>query len=58
MKADSKGRKRIALNADNSLYQKPNPSAITSLGNISFPGTIIAISFPMATTQTELLENK
>lgn len=58
MRADSKGRKRIALNADNDLNQKPNQSAITSMGKISFPGTIIAISFPMAATQTELLENK
>jgi hypothetical protein len=58
MKADSKGRKRLALNANNDLYHKPNPSAISSMGKISFPGTIIAISFPMTTTQTESTENK
>lgn len=58
MKPDSKGRKRLALNASNDLTQKPNPSAITNMGNIFFPGTIIAISFPMAATQTESLDNK
>lgn len=56
MKADEKGRKRIAFNANNDLAESPDPSAVGNIGGMTFPGTIIAISFPMKMDHTETLE--
>jgi hypothetical protein len=53
---DEQGRKRIAFNTNNSLYEKPDSNYVRSLGSVTFPGTIISIQFAIsddAVTTTE-----
>lgn len=49
----SESRKVIAFNKDNDLNQRPDKKYVTNLGDISFPGTIISIRFPLQDTQTQ-----
>jgi len=50
--------KVIAFNASNSLYLKPDPNYVRSLGSLTFPGTIISIRFPLGTRSTVALGEK
>lgn len=42
------GRNAIAFNKDNSLNQLPDGKVVKTMPGVSFPGTIISISFPLA----------
>ncbi|MDU0460204.1 MAG: hypothetical protein RW306_15870 [Geobacteraceae bacterium] len=54
MSPDKTGRKVIAFNSENLLDEKPDEEYVTNLGELFFPGTIIAIKFPMEISrQTE-----
>lgn len=53
MSEDKNGRKTIAFNDENLLTEKPDRKYIKNLGEISFPGTIISIMFPLQDTQTQ-----
>lgn len=52
---NSTGRKVIAFNQPNNLHIKPDPKYIKNLHDLSFPGTIISIRFPMKHENTESL---
>ena len=51
---DSNGRKIIAMNQQNKLLYAPDSNYLNELEDISFPGTIISIKFPLA-QDSELL---
>lgn len=55
MQENSTGRKVIAFNQANDLHQKPDSKYIKNLHNLSFPGTVISIRFPMKHENTESL---
>lgn len=44
--------RRIAFNDGNNLYYPPDKNYVKSLNNLSFPGTIISIKFPLNITTT------
>lgn len=41
------GRRQIAFNKDNDLFQRPDGGHVRSLDELHFPGTIISIRFPL-----------
>ena len=53
LQPDELGRNVLAFNSNNDLSQKPDERYIKNLGNMSFPGTIIGIRFPMIESQTK-----
>jgi len=55
MQKNSVGRKVIAFNQANDLHKKPDSKYVKNLHNLSFPGTIISIRFPMKHENTESL---
>lgn len=48
--------KIIAFNKTNDLYEKPDSKFVKSLGDLSFPGTIISIKFPLSLAGSSLVE--
>jgi hypothetical protein len=57
MKNDPTGRQVIAFNQNNDLNEPPDDKYVTHLGKANFPGVIIGIRFPMATSQTKELNH-
>jgi len=48
MVMDGHGRKIIAFNKQGSLFKPPDEKFVQVLPGASFPGTILAIRFPLA----------
>lgn len=55
MKAEDGMGMVIAFNKQNSLMQKPDGKYVQNLGDLSFPGTIISIRFPLSLTDGSLV---
>lgn len=53
MKEDGSGRKIIAFNSKNSLYEIPDKKYVSNMGEVGFPGTIIGIRFPLQDVQIQ-----
>ncbi len=50
---DSSGRPVIAFNTANNLNQPPDRKYVRTLNGLTFPGTIVSISFPLAGNVTQ-----
>lgn len=57
MQDDSLGRKVIAFNQANDLNEPPDKAYVTNMGDVFFPGVIIGIRFPMASSQKKEVKN-
>lgn len=52
MARNPRGANVIAFNATNDLHQRPDPSYVKGLGAVNFPGTLLAIKFPLPNQST------